>query len=454
LQPSASGTDAELDPPEIYFPTLMTAFLRDGRGPQATALSLTFSPDGRHRHADNLALFYTDRGHTILGDQGYIGDTPMNRWIRSTASHNLVIVDDREQFRRKGDERRRPKLHLMATSPRVSVVEASSSVYLQCEQYRRTVALIKGPGAETFAVDVFRVGGGKKHAWRVFSELASSDAPQGELRFEGLTMPPEPPLPQVAGSTKPEDIFGLRDVRAADDPPPTWQAIWSQADRSYRLWALSEVDRVEASNGPGQEHRSQMGRRVRYVDAVRTGDGLASVFVAVHEPSGPSGEWAIHSATRLEVPREAGAEAVAVKIESAWGEYLVLSDFSSQAEVDGVQFAGSFGVLGRPPTGGRWLFAVGAETLQQDAFGFSGRSARWSGQVESHTETVIRTTTDKPGDWPPTPQGCRGHVLAGDGAYDTGFPVEAVGSRTITVRRFPLPKLSSFELPAVRSMSD
>jgi len=135
-------------------------------GPQATALSLTFSPDGRHRHADNLALFYTDRGHTILGDQGYIGDTPMNRWIRSTASHNLVVVDDQEQLKRKGDQRRRPKLHLMATSPRVSVVEASSSVYLQCEQYRRTVALIKGPGAQTFAVDVFRVGGGKKHAWR------------------------------------------------------------------------------------------------------------------------------------------------------------------------------------------------------------------------------------------------------------------------------------------------
>ena len=267
-------------------------------------------------------------------------------------------------------------------------------------------------------------------------------------------MPPEPPLPQVAGSTKPEDIFGLRDLRAAGDPPPSWQAIWSQADRSYRLWALSPVDRVEASNGPGQEHRNQMGRRVRYVDAVRTGEGLASVFVAVHEPSGPSGKWPVHSASRLGVPQEAGPEAVAVKIASAWGEYLVLSDFAGQAEVDGVRFAGSFGVLCRTPTGGRWLFAVGAQTLQQGVFGFSGRSARWSGEVESNTETVIRTTTEKPGDWPPMPEGCRSYVLAGDGAYDTGFPVEAVGSRTITVRRFPLPKLSSFELPAVRSMSD
>jgi hypothetical protein len=451
--PAEPGNHVELDPPEIYFPSLMTAILRHGRGPQGTALALTFSPDGGHRHYDNLALFYVDRGHTILGDQGYIGDTPMNRWIRSTLSHNLVVVDDQEQLKRKGDQCRRPTLHLMATSLRVSVVEASSQVYPQCDQYRRTVALVKGPGAETFAVDVFRVRGGKKHAYRVFSELASSDAPQGALRLEGLGMSPEPPLPEVGGSTKPEDIFGLRDLRSAGDPPPTWQAVWSQSDRSYRLWSLCQVDGVEASNGPGQEHGRQMGRRVRYVDAVRTGDELRSVFVAVHEPSGPEGKWPIHSARRLEVPREAGPDAVAVKIESAWGDYLVLSDFAGQAEIDGVRFAGSFGVLCRTRAGEPWMFAVGASTLEQGDFGFSGSPARWSTEVESNTETVIHTATERPRDWPSAPEDCRNYVLANDGAYDTGFPVEAVGRESITVGRFPLPKLTSCQLPAVRYMS-
>ncbi|MHC4403086.1 MAG: heparinase II/III domain-containing protein [Planctomycetota bacterium] len=451
--PTEVDEDVELAPPEIYFPSLMTAFLRHGKGPRGTALTLTFSPDGGHRHSDNLALFYADRGHTILGDQGYIGDTPMNRWIRSTSSHNLVVVDDVEQLKRKGDQRRRPKLHLMATSPRVSVVEASSRAYPQCGQYRRTIALLKGPGAATFAVDVFRVRGGGKHAYRVFSELASSDAPQGGLRFEGLDMPPEPPLPQVGGSTKAEDICGLRDLRSTGDPPPEWQAIWSQSDRAYRLWMLSDVDRVEASNGPGQEHRDQMGRRVRYVDAVRAGNGLNSVFVAVHEPSGPSGKWPVRSASRLDVPREAGPEAVAVKVDSVWGDYLILSTFAGQAEIDGVRFEGDFGVLCRAPAGERWLFAVGVETLQHDAFGFSGTSAGWSGEVESNTGTVIRTTTEKPRDWPSISENCRNHVLVNDGAYDTGFPVEEVGGRSVTVRRFPLPKVTSFQLPAVRYMS-
>ncbi len=445
--------DVGLDPPEIYFPSLMTAFLRHGAGPQAAALTLTFSPDGGHRQHDNLSLFYTDRGQTILGDQGYIGDTPMNRWIRSTFSHNLVVVDDSEQLKRKGNDRRRPNLHLMATSPKVSVVEASSRVYSQCDQYRRTVALVKGPGAETFAVDIFRVRGGKKHAYRVFSELAASDAPDGKLRFERVDMPPESPLPKVGGSTKPEDIFGLRDLRSCGDPLPAWQAIWSQPDRSYRLWLLSQVDRVDASNGPGQEHGKQMGRRVRYVDAVRTGDGLNSVFVAIHEPSGPAGKWAIHSARRIEVAPEAGSEAVAVKVESVWGDYLILSNFAGQAEIDGTRFEGDFGVLCLTPKDQKWLFAVGAQTLEQDAFGFSGTSARWSGEVSGSTDTVISTATEKPHDWPSLPDSCQNHVLVHDGAYNTGFPIEEVGTKSITLRRFPLPGVTSFQLPAVRYLS-
>jgi hypothetical protein len=452
IEAKAAG-EVGLNPPEIYFPSMMTGFLRHGRGSQGTTLALSFSPDGGHRHADNLSLFYADRGRTMLGDHGYIGDTPMNGWIRSTESHNLVVVDDREQLRRQGERRRRPKLHLMATSPVVSVVEASSQAYPGCDQYRRTVALVKGPGAETFAVDVFRVEGGAKHAYRLFSELASSDSLKGELRFEGLEMPPEPPLPEVGGSTKTEDIFGLRDVRSNDDPPPDWQAVWSEPDRSYRLRVLTKVDRVEASNGPGQEDRDQMGRRVRYVDAVRAGDGLKSLFVAVHEPSGPSGNGPIRSAGRLEVPREAGPEAVAVKIESDWGTYLVLSHFAARAEVDGVRFAGDFGVLCRTSAGEKWLFAVGAETFQQEAFGFSGASARWSGEVQSNTQTVVRTTTVRPADWPPLPENCGNHVLANDGSYETGFPVVAAEEQTITVRRFPLPKLTRFELPALRYMS-
>ncbi len=205
----------DLDLPEIYFPGWMTGILRHGPGKQATVLSLNFSPEGGHRHADNLSLFYDEGGRTLLGDHGYVGDMPVNEWIVSTLSHNLVVVDGQPQrFRaRDNPNPRHPRLEMMFTTPRLSAVEASTDAYSQCSEYRRLVILLKGPEGRTAAVDIFRVRGGKSHDYRLFSELASSDAgAAGALKFEGISLPPEPPLPQFGGSIAREAIFGLRDV--------------------------------------------------------------------------------------------------------------------------------------------------------------------------------------------------------------------------------------------------
>ena len=37
-----------------------------------------------------------------------------------------------------------------------------------------------------------------------------------------------------------------------------------------------------------------------------------------------------------------------------------------------------------------------------------------------------------------------------DGEHQTGFPVQATTRDTVTVTRFPLPRIAAFELPAVR----
>ena len=92
---TADGPDLVL--PEGCFPAWMTAILRHGAGPDGSTIALPFNPPGGHRHADNLALWYADRGRTILGDQGYLSAAPIQRWIGSTESHNLVIIDGRGQ---------------------------------------------------------------------------------------------------------------------------------------------------------------------------------------------------------------------------------------------------------------------------------------------------------------------------------------------------------------------
>ncbi len=435
--------------PEIYFPSWMTAILRHGEGESGAALALTFSPKGGHRHLDNLAIYYMDRGDGILGDLGYVGDTPMNSWIRSTSSHNLVVVDGQEQLFRIGKQRR-PSFGMMVTSPKVSVVEAASRAYTQCKDFRRLVALVKGPDGQTFAVDIFRVKGGSEHDYRIFSELAASDARNGAIEFGGLTMPAEPPLPEVGASVRKEDIFGLRDSRTAAKPAGAWQAVWKERGRRYRFWMLSQVDRAQVSNGPGQESREQQGRRVRYLDAIRRGRDLSSTFVAVHEPSGPRGSMPVKQAVRLSVPAKAGPDAVALRIESRWGTYYIFSEFRREAEVDGIRFEGKFGIVCETSEGTRWLLTSGATTLKGDGYGLRDAPASWSGKAVNQTERTLFPDCARPSGWRRLPGEVTNYVRVKTGACWTGFPVRSTTRDRIAVDRFPLPAITRFELPAVQ----
>lgn len=437
--------DAPLDPPELLFPAWMTAFLRHGIAAEAALLTMTFSPPGGHRHEDNLAIYYVDGGDTILGDHGYLGDMPVNRWIHATESHNLVVVDDGSQ-RHAG---RRPSLELMATSPLVSVVEASTTAYKQCETYRRLVALVKGPEGRTFAVDIFRVRGGKKHAYRVSNDVASSEAPEGKLLFEGVEMPPEPPLLQVGQSLADEDIFGLRDVRSAA-APESWQAIWADSSRHYRLWMCAPVDRVEASNGPGQTTRENAGRRLRYVDAVREGDPAQSTFVVVHEPGPADGDMPIQDVRRIETPAEAGPNAVALRIASAWGDYIVFNEFDHAAEVEGIRFEGRFALLVKAPGGECRALSLGASSLLWEGPGFEKGPAAWAGGAGEASPDGFTAATPMPEGWPPTPPGCSNYALVDVGELRTGFAVSRVEGGRVSVARFPVPEASAFALYALR----
>ncbi len=437
--------------PEIFFPAWMTAILRHGRGKGSSMLTMHFSPEGRHRQKDSLSIFYMAGGHTILGDHGYISDTPMNKWCQDTFSHNLVVVDGQPQ--NKSDPEREPKFHFMAVTPRLSVIEASSKVYDQCSEYQRLVALVKGPGSETFVVDIYRVNGGKNHAFRIFSELAASDTRKSTLTFTDIFLPSEVPLPLVGTSTNEEDLFGLRDVRKAKNPPACWQALWRQKDSAYRLWMLTQVDEVEASNGPGQESLCQPGRRVRYVDAIRKGTDLKSTFVAIHEPCRPDGSGALRQANRIIPPNNAGAEAIVLKIESEWGTYWIFSKFNREAEIDGIHFRGEFGVFCQDSDHTFWMLGVGAPTLSRSEDGFFDKTAYWRGNVVENTELEITTDSIRPTDWHKYPDSWQIYVRVSDGRYNTGFPVGMTGLNTITVKRFPLPSVDWFELPAVRYKS-
>lgn len=432
--------DTGLSLPETCFPAWRTAILRHGKA----AVALPFNRVGGHRHRDNLALFYDVAGKTLLGEQGYVGDMPQNSWLRSTLSHNLVVVDGAEQEFRE----RQPQFAMMAVTPMASVVEASSNAYEQCPEYRRRVVLVKGPDGQSFVLDLFRVAGGKHHAFRVYSELAASDAEGNRLEFEGIDMPEEPPLPEVGASLARKDIFGLRDVREAAPEDTPWRAVWRDARGAYRLWMLSPCDRVQASNGPGQRSRKEAGRRVRYVDAVREGDSLASTFVALHEPVGPGGPVVL-DAQRLPV-KAGGERAVAVRVSTKWGDYVFLHDFVQSPGFADIDFTGDFAALHLRGHSLEAYMAVGATHLRFGEEGFKDALPRVLGETAACAGRTL-TAAETPADgWPVIDDGAQAYARIRTSAGHVGYPVAEMSGNTVRVADYPLADAAAFEIPSVR----
>ena len=437
--------DAGLDLPETCFPAWRTAILRHGSGPGAATLVMPFNRPGGHRHQDNLALFYEAEGRSVLGDQGYVGDMPQNSWIRSTESHNLVVVDGKNQDGRQ----RNPDFVMMATSPLASVAEATSDAYPQCTEYRRRIVLVKGPDSRSFAADLFRVTGGNRHAFRVYSETAASDTEASSLTFEGLDMLREAPLPEVGASLARADIYGLRDVREAiPEAGASWRAVWRDARGAYRLWMLSPCDAVEASNGPGQRSRKETGRRVRYVDAVRTGENLSSTFVALHEPAG-SEAFAILGAQALKVGG-AGALAAALRVDTEWGTYVILHDFAEPGRVVDIDFAGDFALLHFVEGALQAYLTVGAGMLRCAGEGFEEAVARIAGAVEEPQDGRFIAAESPSQGWPVLDLGAGAYVRVHTSEGWVGYRVAGIEEDRMRVQEYPLPEITAFELPSVR----
>lgn len=239
-----------------------------------------------------------------------------------------------------------------------------------------------------------------------------------------------------------------------NNPPRQWSTTWKQNDRQYRLHMIADADSVEASNGPGQEDESQTARRVRYIDVIREGRDLSSTFIAVHEPSIGASSLPIRRVTPLEVSRDAGPNAVALHIESDWGDYLLLSEFDSEATVAGVRFQGTFGLLREAPDGTRTMLTRAVTTMRAGDLGFEHAPSRWGGRVIDANSVQVYSDTTRPKGFPETPEGVTNYVNVGDRWMWTGYPVSDVSDRDVRVERFPLESASHFELPAVQYLTD
>ena len=404
-------SDAPLPLHAEWFPGWHVAVLRAGDPGGDTAFYLNGYAMHGHRHYDTLGMIYYAGAKELASDRGYIWDDPRNAWTKSTLAHNLVTVDGGNQ----NNKQRRSRLELFAVGPGVEVVQASANAYTQCDRYQRTCAMVQLPGKQTYVFDIFRVQGGDRH--------------QYGLNGNGNLIAINGVEPQPID----EEIKWLENLRAVASAGP-FTATWEYQDMRMDLMMLSEIDRFIVADAPGW--RSDRGSElkaapIQQILAERTGaDGpAASQYVSLIVPYS-GGNSPVLSARLLENDLETGT--VAVEVQLADRTDTIVSSLDRKIhQIDSLTVQGQFGFVSRDASGKpQQAYLLAGTRLHCGDVELTLDSATTRLNVESvdgrtvHLSDVLPDGLAAPG----------GYILAGG----TGYEIESVGQRTITVRDYPI----------------
>lgn len=241
-----------------------------------------------HGHWDKLAVNLIAYGYDLSADLGYPPSwiaPKRNAWEYHTASHCTALIDGENQEFATGS------LNLFVDGPWVRLADASGdrAYPALAKIYRRAVALIPLDGERSYAVDLFRVAGGKTHDYS-FHSLAGDDGSRLELSLpDGLKM-----TDQVGGTLAGPDVpFGespgygwIKDISRVDAAGKI-SATWRAEDRGpgIRLHMLGEEgSTVFTGLGEGHGLKGQSPWDP-YVIVRRSGEGeKENRFISVLEP--------------------------------------------------------------------------------------------------------------------------------------------------------------------------
>lgn len=163
---------AEFQFKSVNKPNWCLAIFRSGKGENERVVWLDYDAGGGHGHFDGMNLGIFAFGLDLMPDFGYppvqFGgwDSPKALWYFTTAAHNTVVVDGKNQASGSG------KVTLWHDGETVKVVRASAPNLIGGQQYERTIALVDIDERNFYVVDIFRVIGGTKHDKFVHSHFA------------------------------------------------------------------------------------------------------------------------------------------------------------------------------------------------------------------------------------------------------------------------------------------
>jgi len=420
-----------------WFPGWHVGVLRGGREANDTALYFNgnehhWTLQTGHRQRDILSLSYYAYGEELASDRGYFSGSGQllpdgrsgQRWTSSTLSHNLVVVDEEDQASRECGS----NLELFGVKDGIEVIQASGfNVYPQCEDYRRTCALVQTSEEQPYVVDFFRVKGGQNHQYSFHCN--------GSL----VELRPGQPAPQPV-ALNPAWSMWLNNARAVTPEVP-YTFTWQFRDVSLDLIMLNTqdtLDRIIIADAPGwrvgtsSELEKPPIQQILAENRANNPDAaLATQYAAVIVPYKTSASPVV-AARLLENDLDSGALAVEVKL-AGRTDYIISTLDQQPRRYGPVTVAGQFAF-------------VSVDSQEHAVFGYllNGVSLE-CGELqialpEPNTTLKVQSVADRtfhlaePLSAPPATRGS--YLLAGQ-APRTGFEIESAAGDAITVRDYP-----------------
>ena len=351
---------------------------------------------GAHGAWETLALGVDAYGLNFTGGTGYpkvvnTYDAEREQWMRRTLSHNTVMVDHASQL---SIAKNSFPLHF-DDADTVKVMDAEAAqAYAQTDIYRRTVVTVALAEEEYYAVDFFRVLGGRDHVYSFHAHTMQEPETEGldfvhqpMGTYAGPDVPlgasyPNPYSNEVAANVDPYGVSTaaswLDNVYRDSEPDTAFTidlAIEDFADRlptsvglGMRLTMLSEEPMTEVAIADG--HPTANGLNPDFVKYALIrhsgGNDLDTLFTAVIEPYQYA--YRIAASELVEVELVEGTPgltdtAAAVKVTRLDGQvdYIVYAtNVNCTYEVDGkFRFKGFVGVCSY--VGEKCIYAYGNE---------------------------------------------------------------------------------------------
>ncbi|MBI3946681.1 MAG: heparinase II/III family protein [Armatimonadetes bacterium] len=277
------------------------ASLGRSRGKDQLQAQLHFSGGYGHQHYDSLNFSLFAKGAEMLSDIGYT-HSKLRAWAISTAGHNTVVIDRKNQSSRNSDG---DLLLFVPDLAGLAAVEACGErAYPElAETYRRLLLLVPVSESDAYVVDIFRVKGGSTHDWLLHgsaNEEMTAECSLPLTPFADTLLEPGEEWKEPIGESSTFSPYGvIREARRAQTDGSFDMTLryaapeGPTAGAGVRLhWVGSGNSEVFLAKSPrvrpaeGDDNKVYDFLMPQLVVRRRGSSPLSSTFAAVHEPFG------------------------------------------------------------------------------------------------------------------------------------------------------------------------